>query len=252
MPKVSIITPLYNSSDFIAETIESVLNQTYSEWEMIIVDDCSTDNSVEIVKEYANKDKRINLIVLEENIGAAAARNVALENASGRFIAFLDSDDLWKSDKLKKQTDFMKKNNIAFSFSSYEVINQDGSKTGKTINAPMSISYSQYLKNTIIGCLTVLIDKSKTGDFKMPLIKSSHDMALWLLLMRKGILAYGINETLASYRLVENSNTAQKWKAAKDVWKVYRDIEKLSLLYSAFCFIGYSFNAAKKRYSDGK
>ena len=244
---VSIITPSYNSSRFITYTIESVISQTYTDWEMIIVDDCSKDNSVDVIKQYLKKDTRIKLVILEKNIGAAEARNVALRQAKGRYIAFLDSDDLWMPSKLEIQLEFMKKQKCAFSFSSYELISETGDNLQHIIRVPDTISYKQYLRNTIIGCLTVIIDKEETGNFEMPNIKSSHDMALWLLILKKGFKAYGINIVLAQYRLVTTSNTAQKSKAAKDVWRVYRNIEKLSLLYSAFNFVMYAVNATIKR-----
>jgi len=245
--KVSIITPAHNSAKYIADTIESVINQTYQNWEMIIIDDYSTDNSKDIINEYSKKDKRIVPIFLETNLGAAQARNSGLKIASGRYIAFLDSDDQWFQYKLEKQVKFMQDKNISFSFTSYEVINDDGSPAKKIIKAPKKINYNSYLRNTIIGCLTVIIDKSKTGDFLMPNIKSSHDMALWLSLLKKGHNAFGMDECLAKYRIVSDSNTANKWKAAKDVWKVYRNIEHLGIIYSLFCFLNYSINASVKR-----
>lgn len=141
----------------------------------------------------------------------------------------------------------MKQNSYAFTFSDYYVMEEDGKRTGKIIRTPASLTYHQYLRNTIIGCLTVMIDREQTGDFRMPLIKSSHDMALWLLIMKRGFKAYGLKEALAGYRLVSTSNTAKKWKAAKDVWKVYRRIENLPLIYAAFCFCGYAMHAVIKR-----
>jgi len=244
---VSIITPCHNSSNFICQCIDSVLQQTFQEWEMIIVDDCSTDDSVEKILLYIGNNPKIKVILLKENAGAAGARNVALKNATGRYIAFLDSDDIWSNDKLKRQLDFMISNNYSFSFTSYSLINEGGELLGKRINAPKKIGYHKYLRNTIIGCLTVIIDKQVVGHFEMPEIKSSHDMALWLQILKKGYVAYGLDEELAFYRIVSTSNTSQKTKAALDVWRVYRQIEKLSLLYSAFCFLGYAFNAIKKR-----
>jgi teichuronic acid biosynthesis glycosyltransferase TuaG len=247
MPKVSIITPCHNSGKFISDTINSVLLQTFSDWEMLITDDCSTDNSVEIIERFVEKDNRIKLIKSDKNLGGAGARNLAIRQAQGKFIAFLDSDDIWEKEKLERQIIFMEKNNYAFSFSQYYIMDEQGNKTEKIIQVPKSIDYKHYLSNTIIGCLTVVIDREKTGNFEMPLIKSSHDMALWLLIMRRGFQAFGMQEILAGYRIVSNSNTAKKWKAAKDVWKVYRKYEKLSLLYSAYCFIGYVFHAIRKR-----
>lgn len=244
---VSIITPSYNSERFIGECIQSVIDQTYINWEMLIVDDASQDNSKELISLFSQNDKRIKTFFLEANIGAAAARNFAIRKTKGKYIAFLDSDDLWDPQKLEKQILFMHKNNIAFSYTTYESISEDGSRCINFIKALNKITYSGYLKNTIIGCLTVVINRKKTGDFEMPNIRSSHDMALWLLIMKRGFDAYGLDENLAKYRIVYSSNTASKIKAAKDVWKVYRDIEKLSLLYSSWCFVHYIFYAIKKR-----
>ncbi len=244
---VSIITPSYNSAKFIRQCIKSVIAQAYTNWEMLIVDDCSIDNSREIITSLAEKNKKIKKIFLENNVGAAEARNVAIRQAKGKYIAFLDSDDLWESQKLEKQISFMETEDIAFSFSTYQPISEDGSKLHSIINAPKIVTYSSYLKNTIIGCLTVVINREKTGDFEMPNIRSSHDMALWLLIMKRGFDAYGFDENLARYRIVSASNTASKWHAAKDVWKVYREIEKLSFFYSSWCFLNYAFNALIKR-----
>ena len=242
---VSIITPSFNSARFIEECIDSVLSQTYDNWELLIVDDCSTDNSCELIEKY--NDKRIDLIGLEKNVGAAEVRNIAIRKAKGKYIAFLDSDDIWGSTKLEDQIYFMQEKDIAFSFSNYQPISEDGNKLFSVIKASKFMTYSSYLKNTIIGCLTVVIDRDKTGNFEMPEIRSSHDMALWLLIMKRGFKAYGLDKNLAKYRLVSTSNTASKFKAAMDVWKVYRTIERLSFSYSAWCFINYTFNAIKKR-----
>ena len=244
---VSIITPSYNSSKFMQDCVCSVLSQTYTNWELLIVDDYSQDKSRDIISELAEKDDRIKSIFLEKNVGAAEARNISIRKAKGKYIAFLDSDDIWKSDKLEKQLSFMKENDIAFSFSTYQLISEDGKNLTNVIKAPQKMTYHSYLKNTIIGCLTVIIDREKTGDFEMPNIRSSHDMALWLLIMKRGFSAYGLDENLAYYRIVSNSNTSKKWKAAKEVWEVYRKVEKLNFLYSMYNFVGYAFNAVKKR-----
>tara|TARA_B110000459_G_scaffold120698_1_gene133009 strand:- start:135 stop:887 length:753 start_codon:yes stop_codon:yes gene_type:complete len=246
---VSIITPSYNSSKFIEGCIDSVISQTFQNWEMIIVDDCSNDNSREIISDLSTKDDRLKFISLKKNIGAAAARNIAIREAKGKYIAFLDSDDIWIKDKLEKQIAFMNEKDIAFSFTCYQPISEDGMEKYSVIKAPKKMTYHSYLKNTIIGCLTVIIDKEKTGDFQMPNIRSSHDMALWLLIMKRGFSAYGLDENLAYYRIVSNSNTSKKWKAAKEVWDVYRKVEKLNIIYSVYNFIGYAYNAIKKRMS---
>ncbi len=224
-----------------------MISQTYTNWEMLIVDDYSNDKSRELIIELANKDERINLTFLDKNIGAAESRNIAIRQAKGKYIAFLDSDDVWSFNKLSKQISFMEKEDIAFSFSTYQSMSEDGSKLYSIIHAPKIVTYASYLKNTIIGCLTVIVDREKTGDFEMPNIRSSHDMALWLLIMRRGFTAYGLDENLARYRVVSTSNTNNIWRAANDVWKVYREIEKLSFLYSIWCFLNYAFNAIIKR-----
>ena len=244
---VSIITPSYNSAKFIKQCIESVIAQTYTNWEMLIVDDFSRDDSCLVIKELAKKERRIKCFLLDENIGAAKARNVAIRKAKGKYIAFLDSDDLWEPQKLEKQIYFMNQNDISFSFTNYQSISEDGSYVIDIIEVPMKMAYHDYLKNTIIGCLTVIIDREKTGNFEMKNIRSSHDMALWLLIMRRGFDAYGLDENLARYRIVSTSNTANKWRAAKDVWRVYRQFEKLSFFYSIWCFLNYAFNAIIKR-----
>ena len=244
---VSIITPCYNSSKFIEDCINSVLAQTYTNWEMIIVDDFSTDNSKEKITVLSENDTRIKTIFLDKNIGAAKARNIAISKAKGKYIAFLDSDDLWMPTKLEAQIYFMQKKDIAFSYTTYQSISEDGNKLFSVIKAPNIMTYSSYLKNTIIGCLTVVIDREKTGNFEMPNIRSSHDMALWLLIMKRGFPGYGLDKILAQYRVVSNSNTSSKLRAAKDVWKVYREIEKLSFFYSTWCFLNYAFNAFLKR-----
>ena len=244
---VSIITPCYNSSKFIEDCINSVLAQTYTNWEMIIVDDFSTDNSKEKITVLSENDTRIKTIFLDKNIGAAKARNIAISKAKGKYIAFLDSDDLWMPAKLEDQIYFMQKKDIAFSYTTYQSISEDGNKLFSFVKAPGIMTYTSYLKNTIIGCLTVVIDRDKTGNFEMPNIRSSHDMALWLLIMKRGFPGYALDENLAKYRFVSNSNTSSKLRAAKDVWKVYREIEKLSFFYSTWCFLNYAFNAFLKR-----
>ena len=247
MPKVSIITPLFNGAGFIGQAIRSVLDQTFKDWEMIIVDDCSTDHPEKVINPFLLSDARISYPRLERNQGAAAARNLAIARAQGAFIAFLDGDDTWEPAKLERQITLMENEGWAFSFTSYAVMDRDGKLSGKVVHAPGKLDYRHYLRNTAIGCLTVVIDRRQTGSFTMPLIRTSQDMALWLELMKRGFTAYGIDEVLASYRVVNTSNTANKWKAAAGVWQVYREIEKLPLLPSLWNFAGYAFHAVLKR-----
>ena len=244
---VSIITPIYNAEKFLVETIESVKSQTYQNWEMILVDDCSKDSSEEIIKKYALDDKRIKYFKMSTNSGAAKTRNKALEEAKGKYIAFLDADDLWSKEKLTKQISFMKEKKIGFSFSGYTVMSEEGIDIGREIKVPSKISYTDYLKNTIIGCLTVIVDKSIVGDFRMVDIRKNQDMATWLNILKKGFYAYGINENLGRYRLVNGSISNNKVNAAKSVWKTYREVEKMNVLSSSYYFLGYTLNAIKKR-----
>jgi len=244
---VSIITPTYNSVNYIEATIKSIINQTYTEWELLITDDNSFDGTWELIQQYSLIDSRIKVFKLEKNSGPAIARNNSLSNSSGRFVAFCDSDDLWYPSKLEKQLEFMLSNNFAFTFTAYQLISHKGILNKQIINVPKQIDYKSYLKNTIIGCLTVIIDKEKVGEFKMPAIRSSHDMALWLLIMKRGYKAYGLNEVLAYYRIVPNSNTSKKWRAARDVWNVYRKIERINFIKSFYYFIFYVINAILKR-----
>lgn len=245
---VSVITPTYNSEAYIWKTIDSVKNQKYQNWEMIIVDDCSRDNTVKIVKNEAEKDERIRLIELQENSGAAIARNTAIQNARGRYIAFLDSDDLWHPEKLEKQVAFMQEKDIAFSFTSYKIINENGIETEKIIQVPKEIDYRGLLKNTIIGCLTVMLDVNKVGLVQMPNIRTRQDTALWLSILKRGYKAYGIQEPLAKYRKVRGSISSNKLKMAKQNWRMYRDLENLSVLYASWCFVNYAWNALKKNF----
>ena len=246
---VTIITPVYNSSRYIKDCVSSVVDQSYVDWELIIVDDYSTDNSKDIVLELSDKDERIKGIFLEKNVGAAEARNYAIKKAKGKYIAFLDSDDMWMPTKLEKQIAFMQEKQIAFSFTAYQIMSEDGKQFKNIIKAPKKMTYSSYLKNTIIGCLTVVVDVEKTGNITMPNLGVSEDMSLWLQLLKRGFFAYGLNEILSKYRESSNSLSTNKFKAAMAVWKVYRTIEKLSFIYSVWCFINYAFNAIKKRIS---
>ncbi|MGM7702931.1 glycosyltransferase family 2 protein [Pseudalkalibacillus sp. Hm43] len=233
-PKVSVITPSYKSSKFIGDTISSVLNQTYKNWEMIIVDDCSPDNSVEVIEEYVQKDSRIKLHQLSENSGAAVARNTAIDMADGKYIAFLDSDDLWLPEKLEKQVRFMEENKSVFSFTEYRIMDEEGSPTDITVKIPKEMSYRDLLKRTVIGCLTVMVNIEETGKVQMPNIRARQDLALWLSILRRGYVAHGIQEELAMYRKVKGSVSSNKFKMIKKNWTVYRDLEKIGPIRSAW------------------
>lgn len=245
---VTVITPTYNSERFIIETIRSVQKQTHSNWEMIIIDDCSSDNTVELVKKEQEKDNRIKLIQLEKNQGAAVARNTGMKKAKGKYIAFLDSDDMWLPNKLEDQIRFMEENDYAFTFSSFAIMDQYGNLTGKTNRAVEKANYHDILKRPgIIGCLTVILDREKISDPYMPNIKTRNDFATWLKILRNGHTAYGLDKVLAYYRLVPGSISSNKLKAAQKNWYVYRQIEKLNLFSATYYFIHYALYNIKKR-----
>ena len=236
---ISIITPSYNSAQYIGRTIDSILQQTYKNWELLIIDDCSTDNSREVIQSYVNQDARINLICLEQNSGAAVARNTGIENATGRFIAFLDSDDTWHPKKLEQQVNFMLNHNYALTYTKYHQVNENGEKIGE-LHFPLKTSYRELLKTCVIGCLTVMYDTHKLGKVYFPLIRKRQDYALWLKILKQVDYAYCVPEDLASYTVRSDSISANKWKAAQYNWKLYRDIEQLNILSSAYYFLNYA------------
>lgn len=245
--QVSVITPCYNAAATIQATIDSVCAQSHRDWEMIIADDGSTDGSRDLISQAAARDSRIRPVFAKSNGGAARARNLALDEARGRYIAFLDSDDCWKPDKLEKQLAFMKKQGCAFSFTAYEYVDREGRPFGKVIAAPDQVRYRDMLKNTIVGCLTVMIDREQTGPFHMPDLKSRQDLATWLSLLKRGYVAYGLDENLADYRISgAGSLSGNKWAAAKKTWHVYRRQERLPLAKSCWYFCHYAANAIRK------
>lgn len=236
-PLVSIITPLYNSEKFIAETIESVLAQTYKNWEMLIVNDYSKDNGAKIVEEYVKKDKRIKLFNNEKNMGVSFTRNRAIDLSQGKYVAFLDSDDVWHKEKLKKQIKFMEDNNLSLTYTSYTKMNEDGSLRG-TINVPKKLNYEELLKNCLIGFLTAMYKKEGLEDCKFMKSKAE-DYIFWLSVLKKIDFAYGIQESLVFYRVSNNSRSSNKIDIVKFHWKIYREVEKLSLIESIYYFVIY-------------
>jgi glycosyltransferase involved in cell wall biosynthesis len=241
---VSIITPSYNSSKFIAQAIESALAQTYKNWEMIIIDDMSSDNSTEIVEKYLQADKRIRLIKLEKNIGPALARNQAIERANGKYIAFLDSDDIWQPNKLQIQVQFMLDNNLSFSYSSYDIIDENGNYL-KTFHVKDFISYEELLKTNVIGCLTAIYDAEKLGKVFMENI-GHEDYALWLNILKKIKHGRGIDKSLARYRIVKKSISSNKFKTIRYQWNIYRRVEKINFFKSIYYLLFYTYNGFKK------
>lgn len=236
---VSVITPTYNSALTIDATIESVIAQSYLQWQMIIVDDFSTDETVDIIKKWQAQDDRISLIQLDYNSGAAIARNTAIQLATGRYIAFLDSDDCWEAEKLDKQIYFMNSKNAGLSFTAYKRINGIGEHIGY-VGVPTTVSYKDLLKSNVIGCLTAIYDTDKIGKIYMPEIRTRQDYGLWLsILKNKMTVAYGLNEVLATYLVRSDSISSNKKKVALNTFKLYRDIEKLGNVKSVYYFCHY-------------
>lgn len=239
---VSIITPTYNCGPFIAETIASAQAQTYTNWEMIIVDDCSTDNTKAIVDEIAEKDPRVKYYCLEENSGAAVARTRAMALAEGEYMAFLDSDDLWLPEKLEMQIAFMRDNGYAFSCTAYEQIDEDSNPLGRVIKTVKKTDYNRLLLDCPVGNSSVMYSVEQMGKFEVPNIRKRNDDALWLQMLKKEKYIYGMPTVLMRYRIRRNSISSNKLKVVKYHWILYREIEHLNVFRSAFhicywCFL---------------
>ncbi len=225
---------MYNSENFIEVTIQSVQSQTYENWEMIIVDDVSKDRGPEIVERYIKKDKRIKLIKLEKNSGGAVARNRAIKEAKGKYIAFLDSDDLWHPEKLEKQIKFMEENNYDFTYTWYQKMDEEGNLLDEVVRSEDKVDYTRFLKSNQIGCLAGMYNAEKLGKIYMPLIRKRQDYALWLRVLKKVDYGYCLKENLAQYRIVNGSVSSNKINLIKYNWKLFREIEKLSIFKSFY------------------
>ena len=242
--KVSIIMPVYNDIKNISSAIESVINQSYLYWELIIIDDGSSLNIQKHISRYL-LDERITYYRINNNIGVAGARNIGIKKAKARYLAFLDSDDIWLNNKLLKQIDFMQKNKVAFSYMQYRHFYKEINNVGNIIDVKEKISYKDLLKGNIIGCLTVMIDRKKIKDIYFSNYKHE-DYILWLYILKKGFCAYGIKEDLARYRKSPNSLTGNKMKSFCWTWNVYRNSEKLSPLKSLYYLFFYIIKGIKK------
>lgn len=240
-PLVSIITPTYNSEKFISEAIQSVQKQSYLDWEMIIVDDCSKDKTVEIIQNFMEDDHRIHLIQLQKNSGAGIARNTALTDAKGRYIAFLDSDDIWKTEKLSKQIEFMQIHDLPFTFSYYDWMNEKGDLMNKRIEAPQKLSYHQLFFCNFVGNLTGIYDTNYFGKIAISSIRKRQDWMVWLTILKKIKTAQPVPESLALYRIREDSVSSSKMALLKPNYIVYRKFHKLNVLVSLLCMVGFLF-----------
>lgn len=243
---VSIITPSYNSSAFIEQTIASVLSQTYTDWEMLIIDDGSTDASLVIIKEYARKDSRIRFLQTEQPSGSPAVpRNMGIMNARGRYIAFLDSDDLWLPNKLEEQLKLFEDGETAIVYSNYEKISEEGERAERIIAAPLQVSYKELLKGNVIGNLTGIYDTQKVGKVYCQKVRHE-DYVLWLSILKKGYIARNTNAVHALYRVRKQSVSANKLTVISWQWNIYRNIEKIGLLSACYYFIHYAYRALLK------
>lgn len=233
---VSIISPCFNSSKYISYAITSVLNQTYLNWELIIVDDKSTDNSVEIIHKFCVNDKRIKLIELFENSGSASTpRNVAINEAKGRYIAFLDSDDMWHPSKLEEQLKIFENEDVAIVYSNYFKMGENTVSERRIVTAPKWVNYKKLFYGNVIACLTSVYDTSKVGKVYFDYV-GHEDFVVWLKILKKGYIARNTNSALAYYRVRSNSLSSNKINTITWIWNIYRNIEKKPFVLCLFYF----------------
>ena len=241
---ISVIIPTYNRAGTILRSVNSVLNQTYKDLELLIIDDGSTDNTKELLEQI--NDDRIRYIYLGANSGASNARNAGVSYASGEWIAFQDSDDAWKPEKLELQLKFMKSNNYCFTFTAYDVFKDSKDVRRKIFAVPQRINYKQFLKNSVIGCLTVVVDKERIQDFHM---ESGYleDTLTWMHYLQKGIIAYGLNKNLASYRITKGSKSSNKIENAGRYYQCLKKQKGIGTISRIYYFMCYAYHAVKKR-----
>ncbi len=236
--RVSVIIPVYKVERFIEQTILSVINQNYPDIEVVLVDDCTPDGAAAIIKRLQEKSPNIVYHKLEKNSGAAVARNKALDMATGRYVAFLDGDDMWAEGKLEKQMAFIKKHRAALSCTAMDTVDEMGNPLGSVRNVREKISYRFLLHNTMIATSTTIVDRNQTGDFQMPLRRGGQDYATWLMLMRNGTLCLGLDDVLSHYRVVSGSLSSNKWKSIRQVWEIQTENERINKMSAAInvCF----------------
>lgn len=245
-PLVSIIMPAFNAERFVSCSIESVAQQTYVRWELLVTDDASTDGTHAALERWAAQDPRIKPVSLRRNAGAAHARNASIERASGDFLAFLDSDDLWSPNKLEAQVTFMQTRGIDFSFTPYVIISEDGVASRVVVDktTPLRVTYEDMLrKRATMGCSTVMVRRSSVGSLRMPNLRQGQDYAFWLSILRTGVVAHRLDVELTKYRKVAGSISANKLVKARRQWQIYRKLERLPLTTSMWCFFNYAVRA---------
>lgn len=243
---VSVITPIYNAEKYLTEALNSVFKQDYKNIEIVLVDDCSTDSSAEIIKELQKQHPEIIYHLQEKNMGAGAARNKALELARGQYAAFLDSDDIWQPDKLGRQIELMKSKKSAFSYTAIKMIDEKNGTIKEKRNLKETCDYKYLLHNTIIATSSVVVDRNVLGDFRMPLRRGGQDYATWLMLLRSGTVACGINEALVKYRVASGSLSSNKFKSIKQVWEIQTQDEGINKFVATYNVICFGINAIRK------
>lgn len=245
---ISIVVPVYNVEGFIKETIDCVKRQTMTDWELLLVDDCSTDRTLQVMEDMAKDDERIRIIRQPANMGAANARNRGVLEARGRYLAYLDADDLWRETRLEEGLRFMEEKDAAFVFSGYEFADHNGNGLGKVVRVPKTLNYRQALKNTTIFTSTVLFDLEKIAKelVSMPLVKSE-DTATWWKILRNGYTAYGLDRNLVLYRRSAGTLSSNKVEAIRRIWHLYRKVEHLNVFYSFYNFAFYALRAVYRR-----
>ena len=243
---VSIVTPVYNKARHVGECIESVIAQTYPCWELLLIDDASQDHSDAVIRRYLGRGYPIRYVRLRQNSGAAAARNRGLEMARGRYVAFIDADDVWTPNKLRLQIEWMTARDLGFTYTAIEMIDENGRLLrGKRPVIP-KVDYRTLLSHTVIACSSVVLDRAKVGDFRMPPVRKGQDFATWLSLLRGGGKAYGLDQVCVRYRVAPGSVSADKLGALRRTWHIYRKFEHLGFFRSCGCFLSYAWHAAVK------
>lgn len=246
MAIISVIIPCYNGAAYIAECIESVLSQTLKDWEMFVIDDCSTDDSAEIIKQYVNKDSRINYYCTSKRSGSPSLpRNIGIEHSNGEFIAFLDGDDVWFPNKLEEQYRFLTDNNYEFVYSNYEKMSCDGLRKHREVKVRASSTYFDTLETCCINSSTVLISRKLIGTSRFKQIPKE-DYGFWLEILRKGVVAYNIGSIYALYRMTPSSRSSNKFSMIKQQWFILRDIERVNMIPALYFMFLYLFNGFKK------
>ena len=252
-PKVSIVMPAYKAEEYVGEAIDSVLKQSFSDWELIVVDDCSADKTADIAYQYAETDPRIRVIENDTNLGAAGTRNKGIAHSIGEWIAFLDCDDIWRNEKLEKQLKLAEETGAELIYTSYTLFsNEEGVCRHRDYLVPSSVTYQSMLRENYIGCSTAMVKKSLLETHSFSENIHHEDYALWLELLKCGVRSAGCREVLTDWRMTPESRSAHKISAARSRWIIFRDVEKLPLHTSIFCFSIYAVKGILKRYTGYK